>query len=383
MATPGLAVLSNKRVERFVRELDDQRNIPQQLLFLNRTAIVPAEDYEIMGRFTGYVQIADLIADDASAVTYDWGTLSFETTSAPNIKLGANFSGSQIRQLRDFEQKGGVLPDGQSGSLPAFLKRTSDGLLLGVRQRMEALMIAMHLDGLSYDRLGIKMPNVTWGMPSRLKVTLTGGKTWDNPTTATPVSDINALRTEAKTRYGRTYDRLTMSSQDFDNMIATTEFQNKTRMFLAPNVSFVNLDTENQDAMIELARRVIGNGIKVIELYDYRYWSKNMAGVRTPYRYLPVTNVILTSTQDDKDASVFDFADGAVTEKIINDLVGNPLGLSGGERGPFSYVTFAKDFNPAEMTQWCVRRGFPRRHELSMSAVLKVGSYSDTTDYGA
>jgi len=42
------------------------RLLPADLKFLARTPIIPAEDSEIMGRFTGYVTIADIIADDQS-----------------------------------------------------------------------------------------------------------------------------------------------------------------------------------------------------------------------------------------------------------------------------------------------------------------------------
>jgi len=65
-------------------------------------------------------------------------------------------------------------------------------------------------------------------------------------------------------------------------MIATTEFQNKARMYLAPNVSFVNLPQSDLTGMTNLAQNVLG---MTIELYDSRAWTQAADGTlsSTPY----------------------------------------------------------------------------------------------------
>jgi hypothetical protein len=49
---------------------------------------VPADDDEIMARFIGFPLIADLIADDAKAVTYSFGKFQFESYKIPKLKVG-------------------------------------------------------------------------------------------------------------------------------------------------------------------------------------------------------------------------------------------------------------------------------------------------------
>lgn len=385
MATAGLVLNQSLRVKAYMDELRDIRELPGDLIFSNRLRVVPAEDGEIMGYFQGNFQIADLVADDAAAATYDWGTMSFETTSSPNIKMGINYTASQIKQLRTMSNQGVKLPDGRSNSLREFQQRNAEGLLLGYRWRRESLAVAMHLDGFSYNRLGIKMDNVSWGMPSRLQTTLTGGRTWDNAATAKPVTDITTLRMEARMRYGVIYDRLTMSVVAFDYMTATTEFQDKMRQYLAPNVSIVNLNLLNRDDMKQMALRIIGDGIREIVLYDSVYWSKGASGVETSYRFLPVTKVVLDSIANDNNTAVQDIASGEVTESVMADFVGGNLaGLFNGiERGPVSYITAPPEMNPARATQWIAGTEFPRRHKRAASAVLTVGTYADPIELGA
>lgn len=384
MANAGLALNQSLRVKAFNEELRDIRELPGDLIFLNRLQSVPAEDGEIMGYFQGNFQIADLVADDAAAATYDWGTMSFETTSAPNIKMGINYTASQIKQLRNMQNSGVKMPDGKSATLREFQKRNAEALLLGYRWRQESLAVAMHLDGFSYNRLGIKMDNVTWGMPARLKVTLVGGRTWDNPTTAKPITDINVMRLDAKLRYGSILTRLTMSVVAFDFMVATTEFQDKMRMFLAPNVSVVNYNMLDRESLRQMALRVIGDGLAEIVLYDSVYWSQGASGAQTSYRFLPVTKVILDSPANDNSALVQDWANGEVTETVMADFVGGELArlFNGIERGPVSYITAPAEMNPARATQWIAGTGFPRRHKRAASGVLTVGAFADPISLG-
>jgi hypothetical protein len=108
-------------------------------------------------------------------------------------------------------------------------------------------------------------------MYSDLKVTV--GVTWDTAATATPVADMFAVKLIGKARYGVNYNRVTMSTTAFRYMIATTEFQNKARHDLAPNVSYANLtltDLEGQRA----SRRTC-SGCR-------SSWTTGATGRRTP-----------------------------------------------------------------------------------------------------
>lgn len=368
----GTQLLNALRINAVMAAIQDVRNIPQQLLFLNRTPQVPATDFEILARWNLRVQIADIIADDEKAVVYNSGKMKFETYTIPNLKHGRSLTQEEINTLVSLTENGGSTSD--VDMFANWERRIIDNLLLGIRQRQEAMIIASYLDTMSYDRLGLKMSGVSWGRPSDLKVTV--GTSWDTAATATPVSDILTVQRLSQVRYGRSYNRITMSLAAFNYMIATTEFQNKARTFLAPNVSFVNVSTQNTDVMRNLAQTVIG---MAIEFYDARYYSQDDTGLRVNAPFWPITKVLLSNTSDDNDANILDWASAIVTESVVSRMVPSGMvgDLGGAQRGPVAYVTAPTDLNPPNMVYWGVSRGFPRVHDPYASALLTVGSFTD------
>lgn len=355
-----------------MRGLQDVRNLPNQLSFLARTPIIDAVDGEIMARFVGRVQIADLVADDQKALVYQSGKMRFESYGIPNIKHGVNMTQEMLNQLDALAA--GMTRD--EGIFTQWERNTQDGLLLGYRQRQEALIIAMHLDDLDYNRFGIKLAGVGWGMPSNLKVTLSGNARWTEHATAEPVNNVWNLKRVALTQWGQVFDRMTLGTQAFQEMIACTEFQNKARTYLAPNVSYVNLPLDDTMMQKNIAMSVLG--LKEIEIYDWRHWSQNEDGTLTSTAFWPIDKVGFTSTADDNNPMAYDFANGVATESIVANLVpGGMIGNLGGlQRGPVSYVT--GEHNPPQVTYWVAGRGFPRKHLLQSSAVLDVGTITDT-----
>src|SRR6185503_2671887 len=244
----------------------------------------------------------------------------------------------------------------------------------------EALLIAMLLDGFSYDRLGIKMVNVSWGMPSDLKITVS--PTWDTAGSATPVDNILAAVLIGQTRYGITFNRVSMTTTDFRYMVATAEYQAKAKQFLPPQLTFSDLSLANLTQQRALAEATLG---MTIELNDSRYWSAAANGVQTSAPFHPVGQVILTSSANDNQDSVMDFANGVVTESIVADLVDSGMigNLGGMQRGPLAYATAANpNLNPPGVVYWGVKRGFPRKHLLQASARLTVGTYGDLIAVG-
>lgn len=357
--------------------LQDVRELPQDLIALRRTPVVEAGDGEIMGRFLGRVLIADLLADDQRAAVYQTGKMQLESYAAPKMKIGQVLTEKQVKELYELQRTG--VQD--NGLVTNFENRIIDSLLLGVRQRMEALIVAMWIDAASYDRLGIIIDGATWGMPSDLKVT--PAVAWTDAANATPVNDIWTLKRLARIRYGKTYSRITMSTQAFLYMIATVEFQAKAKVFIPPQLTFTNINTANLDDMRALALRTLG---MEIEFYDTRYWQQQQDGSTFSRNFLPINKVVLSDPSDDNRPMVMDFANGVVTETIVADLVGNAnsmLGSLGGPaRGPVAYATANPDLDPPQITYWGVGRGFPRKWELQATAVLTVGTFEDTIPVG-
>jgi hypothetical protein len=371
----GSNLLSTVRINQVMAAIQDVRELPNELVWLRRTPAIDAVDGEIMARFVGRVQIADLVADDSQAVTYTSGKMTFETTTVPNIKHGQQLTQTQINELVALQTQGADV-----GLYANYEQNIIDGLLLGIRQRQEALILAMLCDSFSYDRLGIKMSGVTWGMPADLKVT--PSVAWTDATNGTPVTDILTLKRLAQVRYGIMFDRLSMSLAAFLYMIATTEFQNRARTFLAPNVSYVNIATQNTDYMKLLAQSVLG--VAEIELYDSRFWSQDSTGALTSAPYLPINKVIFSARANDNNPRVWDWASGIVTETLVGSLMRSSMvgRFPAAQRGPVAYATVAEDLNPPNITYWGVTRGFPRKHLLQMNAVLTVGSFTDPIPVG-
>lgn len=371
----GSEVFNVVRVAKIFKALQDARDLPTELLFLGRTTSVPAVDEEIMGRFVGRVQVADIISDDQQALIYQTGKFAYESVAIPNLKHGIGLPQSQINQLANMDN-GNV--DDPEGIFRNWERRALDSLLLGIRQRQESIIMGMLLDSFSYDRLGIKMSNVSWGMPSDLKVT--ASPTWDTPLTATPVDDILNLKRLAQVRYGQTFNRMTMSLAAFTYMIATTQFQNyiKNLGIFGTNPAQAVVPQANVQLMRSLAAQILG--LDVIEFYDGRYWSQSPAGVTTSAPFLPITKVLFTNTADDSNPNVYDWANGIVTESIVQGLVPNQVNgnFSGPTRGPVAYTTAASpNLNPPGVTYWGVARGFARKHVTHASAVITAGAFSD------
>lgn len=381
---PGyLDFFNSARVTAIMQGLTDPRLLPQPLIWNARIPDVPATDEEVTAKYVGTLLIADLIADDAKAVTYSQGRFQFQTTQVPNIKMGIAMNQAMINTLQRIKETGGVMRDDVGFFTDRYNKNIAD-CKYGVELRKEVLKIAMLCDGLTYDRLGIKMSGVTWGMYSDLKIT--PGVAWSS-TSATGLSDIQNARQIAMQRYGINLDRATMSTPALRALVAQTEYAAQVKnVYLASSLGGPTLAVPLQaDGFLrKLAETIIaGTGAAfTIEIDDRRYWSQDNAGVTTSNRFHPISTVILTSTQNDGNSGAYDNANCVVTESIVGGVV--PTNVIGGipvGRGPIGYVTLADaNLNPPGLVTWGVARCFPRKHNNASSAILNVGTLTETFD---
>lgn len=376
--TAGYEYLSVLNISTVMQGLEDQRALPQELKFANRTPLVPAQEGEIIGRQINRVQIADLVADDTRALTYTAGKVQFEATPVPNIKHGRQLSQSEINQLQQIAMNPGLVKTGWGDNeiVNNLLPAIANDLRLGIHQRREALLVAMHLDAVTYNRFGIQIQG-SWGIPQDLKVVT--AYPWTDTVNATPVNDIWTVKRNAAVRYGANYDRITMSTTAFLLMIATSEYQNKARTTLPLFINLASLPQANITQQRTIAENITGCEI---ELYDARFWSQDAAGNLGSAPYLPINRVILSEKANDNNASVQDFANGVTTESMLAGVLPNTgTGVLGnfmqGMRGPIAYTTVNPNLNPPNLTVWGVMRGFPRRYRLQANAVLTIGTFAD------
>jgi hypothetical protein len=363
--TTQMRFLTTARINRIIGTLAAQLEIQRPLIYLDRLPLVPAFDDELVGRFTGHILAADLIADDQEALVQESLTLDIISHQAPNIKIGQRLGQRLLNRLKQLEDNPSVQGE---NALRDWDMKLAENLLLGVRWRMNALACAMMIDSFAYNRFGIVITGATFGMPSNLKVTV--GTAWSTAATATPLSDIWGIDQVASLAYGITYDTVTMTTPDFRNMIATTEFANKATLTLGAYflTTPAALPTKQDPRMMEIATQVLG---KKIVLDDFQYNTRNNAGALTTTRALPTGTVLLSRSQDVGDQNVMDFANGVPTESIAADMIGGaPEGLGGEQYGPVAYYSGRPDLNPPDITAWAVVKGFPRKHVVESTAVL-------------
>jgi hypothetical protein len=362
-------LLAQRNIQRVTDRLVDVRQYPARLKMINRYPIIPAMDGEIFARFRGRILAADIIAKDAKAPMRALPEVELQQNILPILKHGYSFNREEIRLLRRIEDNM-VRTQERDMFIGRVGMKTTD-LTQGVWTTMNVLMYGMLLDEFHWHKNGIHFDS-TWGMPSDLKVTLTGADLWSAPTTATPVDDLNSIRKTARVKYGVELNRAEMSQVAFDYMIRTTEFINLAKsLFALGSASTIDLPYNNSGEMMTLAQRV--TGLPTIDIDDTMYFTEENDASIQSRRNLPERDVLLTSTADDGDTGVFDFANAEVEEAMpgmVPSMIGTP---EGGPYGPFSYATAADpQGNPPGLNLWSVASGFPRKHMEAHSARLRV-----------
>jgi hypothetical protein len=360
-------LLQSARLSRIVGRLAAQLDIQRPMRFLDRLPMVPAFNDELLGRFTGKVIAADLVADDQKALVHSSMSLDVVSTALPNVKIGEMVPQKFLDRLQALE----AAPNARvENVLTDFEMQLAQKLVLSVRMRLNALACAMMIDTFSYDRFGVKLSGATWGMPSALKVT--PGTSWATAATATPITDILSVVTTARQTYGVEFDKVTLSTTDFSDMTKTTQFANMATITLGAGflMTQAGLIAGNLPEMQRVAGRMLN---MTVELDDAVIQERNNAGTLTASRALPLHYVLLSRAQDEGRGEVMDFANGFVTESLVNGLTGAVDGLGGDQRGPVAYYTAPADLNPPQVTAWAVAKAFPRKSIPEATAVLVVG----------
>lgn len=368
-------LLAVNNVNAIMRGVRDAREVPQNLLFLNRTPLTNATDGEITADFTGNVFAADIVADNQRAVVRDSGQFTLESAKLPNIKHGTPIHQDMINLMDRINAGGGIRDD--EGIVRNYLARIMNNLLTGVRQTMEIMRVGCALNSLSWARGGIVF-TASFGTPSDLLVTV--GTSWATAATATPVADIQTQVALRREKYGQATNRITMTSVAFRQMIATTEFRDKAALYnQIVGVTSATFPTADIPLMTQLAGRILG---MTIEMYDAKYFTQaNDGSTEGPTNYLPDVNVILGDTSNDNNGAVVDIANAVVTESIVAGLTGTNFagaggvgGFGGPTYGPVGYVTLSSfDLNAPGITAWAVSRCFPRKRLKTAESVLTIG----------
>jgi len=360
-------------IQGVIEDLTDVSTLPQQLLFASRIPSVPAEDGEIIARYNARVTAAELILDDQKAIVKATRPMRLQRVDIPKIKHGTLINESMQNTLARIDA--GLASRRDVSLAEDYVARTTVAMREGVFHRMETMLVGMAIDAFSYDKLGVKIVNGSWGMPSDLKVT--PANLWTDVNNATPISDLQTLINLARTKYGVEFNRFTMSTTAFTNMTNTVEFRNKSALYTQlVGVTAQNFPTADRRSMQVLASQMLGGA--EFEFYDAQVWTENNDGSETSARYLPINKVVLSSTIADNNSVFWDWANGVIPETrpgnvpLMIGTNGEIGGSFGGEQdGPVAYATAADPHgNPPGQIIWAVGRGYPRKHKETITAVL-------------
>jgi hypothetical protein len=363
--------ISSIRMNTLVQTLASELELGAPLTFLNRTPLVPViDEAEILGSYSGKVFAADLISDDAEAVIVESGKyeMTGRVTAVPNIKLGTRVSQSQLHKLEMLTNN--VTLQGSQDLIVSWENNLANGIVKGVRDRLNVMCAAMFLDSMTYDRFGFKI-STGFGTPTELKQTLVGGRVWSGANVATmrPIEDLQYMSQSVAPTLGKAYNRVTMATSTFQLIIASNEFAERVRLYLRLDPDQFSLNIYDVPNMRNMFTAITG---LTLELEDTTYSVRNVNGTQTTDRVLPADKVMLSNSTDDNDSSKFDFANGIVDESISSRFNANAPDIGGPQVGPVSYFTNNPDLNPPDLVAWGVAKGFPRRHDKNATAIIDV-----------
>lgn len=365
--------LNNARLAQIIADLALAKEKKRPLRFLDRLEVVDATDDEMAGNFRGEVYAADIVALDQTSAVYESGAMEIVTTIIPKLKLGINIPESVIVKLQEMVNRGVTMREMEQADATEVM-RAAD-LLIGIRQRANALACAMMLDDVVYDRFGVKIIG-SFGMPADLKVLVP--KAWSD-VTAKGITDILALKTYAESTYGAMYDRLTLSQADFQDLVRQDEFKKLATALFPTAIASDAVNVGNLTGMKKLLGQLLGMDDQrpmTIEIEDATFREKRPDGKTRVRRVMPMHKVSLSSTDDDNDRRVMDLANGVIAEPIVAAIAGyGPESLLNMEApyGPIGYYLPNPTFDPPHVTAYGVQRCFPRKHVREATASLTVG----------
>lgn len=369
--------LATERIADFTEALIEEDDRDGGRLFDTWVPQVEAADNEVMARITGDVIAADIVELDQKARVIQPEPIALEKTVIPKIKHGIQVTEAMMDLLMRIEANIATARDRQM--FDNWVVRQLRRLLNGIRDRRELMLAGMLVDDWDYDRWGIKASNVSWGMPSALKITVSPA--WSNTGSATPVADIEDAIQTAEDDYGESYDTIVFTRAAFDEMVATDEFKARAQAWFQLNFVSGTFPTANRNDMQGIAQNVLSRrgqdgGLRPMNIiiYNKRTKTEDADGGLTNVRFLPDDAVILTDSANIGDAMAWDFANATVLETmpgVVPALIG---GFDGGmQSGPVGYATAGDAHgNPPGQLLWAVQRGFPRKQRLSANAVLRT-----------
>lgn len=374
-------LLAQPSITRVMRATQDVLTLPMPLLWWDRAAKPAASDDELTLKWQDYVFMADIISADASALTRDAGSFTYEQHKIAKIKHGVSISESMVQTINRIEK--GNFGDIDILTFNNWMATRTRNLILGCQQRAEAMLNGMFQDNYSYDRLGIKFSG-TFGMPADCKFNPL--YVWSDTVNAKPMTDLTNVLQYMHHHHAEMLGRITMNYAAMAQIVATQQFIN---FYRATGYSYAqdagnNAVTDIRSVAPLSFTGMVGNFLSLavgfpvnieVDEGQVREWQSN-GSIATPVKLHPDTVIYFSNPADDHNSGGWDFGNGVIMESIIGQMGGTGVigGFPGEQFGPIAYTTQADmQLNPPGLMTWAVMRGGPRKHRDTCTAKLTIG----------
>jgi hypothetical protein len=347
-----------------------------------------AENFALEGEVTlltsERIVAADIVAlDQKSVMRRATDTYRATFTNVPKFKHGFPIEEHQMVNMLRVAQ-GNATPQ-EIGSLDNYVANKLRWLIEGVHDAKELVYSAMMSNQGSYDRLGIKFNNYSWGVQDANlnPPALAGAAAWTNANfaTATPIAVIRAMIDYSRTsQAGAIFDGARLSETLLNIITNTNEYQQIAPTFAAAvlvtsiaNINTNVLKTMPFKAKVVTLSAILGINIMVDTDYKQRTAIEAEDGA-----------LVNTALWDPKDFTLFDstlfdsngvdFANAIVIETMPGKV---PLIL--GEDfpeaipGPVAYATAADPHgDPPGEILWAIQRGWPRLNQWAKKGNIRT-----------
>jgi hypothetical protein len=370
-----------KTIDVITEAAGDPRTVPGELFFLNRTPVLPATDRELGMRWRGSAVVADMIAMDARSNVYKMLQARTFQAEIPKIKVGTYLAESDVREVLMIGQA--QIDAGRP--VPEFVRNLFrilvQQLVLSRRWRLEIFLVASELNGISYDRMGMKI-SASFSKDPLLIATLSPA--WTDAVNGKPLTNIRYFMDLARIRFNLNINRMICSRALFDTMTATNEFKTESQSALLSLFDLTAMPSliDRTDQINAFKRRT---KIEEVVLYDAHFRWEDDAERRYLQRVLPLNACILDSTANDNNEMVRYLGNAPVTETAFAGLTGHreiaeggDLGLGGMRPGPYYYTHVPHDLDPPQIQAKVVQNAWPILREPNHSVVLYVGNIVET-----
>lgn len=347
VSTPKTSTFDSVELNKLVKEyITHPRVTSRQLIFEERTPTIDYTDPSEMIAFKGTLAVADTLSDNQDGVVYDTvGVMHFTALEVPTLKVGSRVG--ELMILREYKRRNGLDTNPHTEQYMRDWKNTlAETLAISLKQRKNTMLAAFMLGADNFHNFGI-MLNLDLGVPEGVhsKSTSTHFKT-------KPLATIRKHLRYMKTKHGVSYDRVTLSSEMFKQIILNAENKKLRR---------------KADAGV-VRQRLAKHLNLEIEIYDGCFFERGNNGSRVSIRYMAENKILFSNSKNDNNPEVIHFGNTYSSESIINGLFSD----STAEFGPHGYFTTPLDFNPPSVTGWGVIRGLPVLKDKTAFASLTI-----------